>query len=848
MHFGVTHNALKTIQFMPTNPKQNDRLASYRAKRSQDATPEPFASTRYVEGTRFVVQQHSARALHYDFRLEFDGVLLSWAVPKGPSPDTQDKRLAVRTEDHPLDYVNFEGVIPEGNYGAGAVIVWDRGAYVALEDIQQGLEKGKLLFELKGYKLKGRWTLVKIKKAQKEWLLIKERDAYVDEGGTEVYPTDSVLSGRTVDGLMSGKNLSQSIVTKLKRQKVPQKSIRGAAIKPMLAESDEPFSRPGWVFEIKYDGYRLVCCKRGDEVTLISRNGNDLTNVFPEIAECVAALPYDHFIIDGEAVVHDEQGLPSFARLQKRGRLTKRPSIMRAAVRYPASLYAFDLLAFADFDLRRQSLLLRKSFLKAVLPTVGPLKYSDHIDEHGEMMYAHAQEMGLEGLVAKAAESTYRAGRSKDWKKIKIEKTDEFAVVGYTPAKDGSDGFASLIIAQWDGEQWIYRGKVGSGFSHQELRDLWADLGALKPMERLASAPKEPGQHWRHPEFVVEVRFNDVTPEGVLRHPVYLRIRDDKTPKDCRLVREELLDETLEVEDDDAEVQVVFTNRDKVFWPEQGYSKGDLIDYYEAVAPRLLDFLRDRPLVMTRYPDGIEGKNFFQKDAPSYVPDWIRIETMWSDSAEREVRYFIADDVESLLYIINMGTIPLHVWASRVDKLERPDWCILDLDPKEAPFKDVIKIARCIKTVCDDIALPCYAKTSGSTGIHVLVPLGRNLTFEQCRDLGALLAQVVVSRLPKIATVTRRPSGRQGKVYIDYLQNGHGRLLVSPYSARPVPSAAVSMPLRWSEVNSKLSIERFNIKNAKSRMIRLKSDPWQDLLTQQPDLIGALDALAGMFE
>ncbi len=832
---------------MPAKEQQKDRLASYRAKRSQDATPEPFAATRYTEGTRFVVQQHSARALHYDFRLEFEGVLLSWAVPKGPSPNTQDKRLAVRTEDHPLDYVNFEGVIPEGNYGAGAVIVWDRGAYVALEDIEAGLEKGKLLFELKGYKLKGRWTLVKIKKAKKEWLLIKERDGYVDDGGTDVYPMDSVLSGRTVDDLKAGEDLNKKIVSRLKRKKITQKPMRDVPVKPMLAEIGEPFSKPGWVFEIKYDGYRLLCRKQADQVALISRNGNDLTGVFPEIAECVAALPYDHLIIDGEAVVHDDAGLPSFPRLQKRGRLTKRPSILRAAVRYPASLYAFDLLAFGDFDLRGQAMLVRKSFLQDVLPTVGPLKYSDHIDEHGEVMYAHAQEMGLEGLVAKLAKSTYQSGRSGDWKKIKIEKTDDFAVVGYMKAKDGQ-GLASLLIAQWDDEAWIYRGKVGSGFSQKDLQHLQGEIDALKPAKRLASAPKESGQHWCTPEFAIEVRFKEVTPDGALRHPVFLRIRDDKTPKDCRLPDQNELDEPEEMAQEVEKIEVAFTNRDKVFWPEQGYCKGDLIDYYEAVAPRLLGFLRDRPLVMTRYPDGIEGKNFFQKDAPSYVPDWIRIETMWSESAEREVRYFIADDVESLLYIINMGTIPLHIWGSRVDKLERPDWCILDLDPKEAPFKDVVRIARCIKTICDDIALPSYVKTSGSTGLHVLIPLGRNLTFEQCRDLGALLAQVVVSRLPEIATVTRRPSGRQGKVYIDYLQNGHGRLLVSPYSARPVASAAVSMPLRWSEVNGKLTIERFNIKNAKSRMTRLKTDPWQDLLTQQPDLIGALDALAGMFD
>ncbi|MEM7283969.1 MAG: DNA ligase D, partial [Pseudomonadota bacterium] len=803
---------------MPASEKNKDRLAQYRAKRSQDATPEPFGATRYAKGTRFVVQQHSARALHYDFRLEWNGVLLSWAVPKGPSPNMEDKRLAVRTEDHPLDYVNFEGVIPEGNYGAGAVIVWDRGSYGALEDIEEGLAKGKLLFQLRGYKLKGKWTLVKIKKAKKEWLLIKERDAYVDEAGTEAYPMDSVLSGRTVSDLKSGANLSKKIITQLKRKKVHPLTGQNQAFRPMLAESSEPFSGKRWVFEIKYDGYRLVCRKQGDSVLLNSRNGNDLTAVFPEISECVAALPYEHVVIDGEAVVHDDQGLPSFARLQKRGRMTKRPSIQRAAVRFPASLYAFDLLAFDDFDLRRQPLQLRKTFLQRVLPTVGPLKYSDHIEQHGEAMYAKAEEMGLEGLVAKKADSAYVSGRSSDWKKIKVDKTDDFVVVGYMPAKDGSDGFASLLLAQKDAKGWTYRGKVGSGFSQQDLRDLWPRLKKSKPGKGLRDVPKEPGQQWCKPNWVVEVRYKEVTPDGSLRHPVFLAVRDDKLPEECPLPNSDVLQEPMGLEEEVETKRVPFTNRDKVFWPDQGYTKGDLIDYYEAVAPRLLPFLENRPLVMTRYPDGIEGKNFFQKDAPSYVPDWIRIETMWSESADREVRYFIADDVESLLYIINMGTIPLHVWASRVDKLERPDWCILDLDPKDAPFEDVIKIAKHIKIVCDEISLPSFAKTSGSTGLHVLIPLGRHLTFEQCRDLGALLAQVVVSRLPKIATIIRRPASRKGKVYVDYLQNGHGRLLVSPFSARPVPSASVSMPLRWSEVKSGLTIERFNIKNAKRRL------------------------------
>ncbi|MDH3691672.1 MAG: DNA ligase D [Gammaproteobacteria bacterium] len=829
--------------------RKNEQLSAYRAKRSADRTPEPFGGLPSTAGQSFVVQHHAARALHYDFRLELEGVLCSWAVPKGPSPNPADKRLAVHVEDHPLEYANFEGVIPEGNYGAGAVILWDRGTWVPLADPIEGIEKGKLLFELRGYKLRGKWTLVKTKRGPKDWLLIKERDGYVSEHGTDGYPADSILSGQTVSELKQGKDLAKAIRQKLKKADAPNNHILGKDIEVTLAQTGEPFSKAGWLFEIKYDGYRLIVDRENAMVKLYSRNGHDLSATFPEIVDVVKALPFNHVILDGEAVVHDEHGIPSFSRLQKRGRLTRKFDIQRATVEFPATLYAFDLLAFEDFDLRPLPLKTRKAILKDVLPTVGPVRYSDHIEEQGEAMYAQVHQLGLEGMVAKKVDSPYISGRSSQWLKIRIEHSDDFVIAGYTDPKGSQPGFGALLLGQYDGENLVYVGRVGTGFKNNDLRQIKGQLDTLSETPAPRNAPDEKAMHWLQPNLVCEVKFKEVTPDGVLRAPVFLRLREDKDATQCtwKWGHEELPEQTPEATITPDEKTVHFTNLDKVFWPEEGYTKGDLIDYYRSISPWLLPYLKERPVVLTRYPDGIDGKSFFQKDAPDYAPEWIRRERMWSEHAEREVRYFIVDDLESLLYIINMGTIPLHIWSSRLDSLERPDWCILDLDPKDAPFKHVVNIANAIRTLCEEIELPSLVKTSGSTGIHVLIPLGAQYTYEQSRTLGELLARVIITKLPDIATVVRSPARREGKVYIDYIQNGHGRLIVAPFSVRPLPGAPVSMPLKWKEVTSRLRNSRFTIKNAAKRMRTLKEDPLIDVMSQRADLNAALGLLSKKF-
>ena len=836
-----------------------DRLSTYRAKRSAEQTPEPFggegpaaagaeaSAAAEGAGRLFVVHKHGARRLHYDLRLEWDGVLMSWAVPKGPSRDPGEKRLAVHVEDHPLEYADFEGLIPEGNYGAGASIVWDRGAWIPIEDPTAGLAKGKLLFELRGYKLRGKWTLVKIKKSENEWLLIKERDAYVETDGGDVFPEASVLSGLTVETLKGGVDVGAALQAELARAGAKRADLRVRDVDLMLAETRErAFSRPGWIYELKHDGYRILAAREDGEARLLTRNRNDATGTFPEVAKAVAALPYDGLILDGEVVVLDQTGRPSFQRLQRRGRLTREPEIARAAVALQATYFAFDLLACEGLDLRDLPLVERKRFLRSVLPEVGPLKYTDHIDEVGEAFYDEVVKLGLEGVVAKQADSRYRGGRSSQWVKLRADRSDDFVVVGYTKAKGGRGGFGALHLAAYQGDVLRYAGRAGSGFDGRQLAETRAALDEIaRPDPPCTHAPSGADHSWVEPVLVCEVRYKEWTDDGLLRQPVFLRFRDDKRPTECVWRGKDDDAAALPVpEIEPATRQVEFTNLDKVFWPDEGYTKGDLIDFYRAVAPWILPFLEQRPVVMTRFPDGIAGKSFFQKDAPDYAPNWLRRIKIWSEDSERELNYFVVGDEAGLLYIANMASIPLHVWGSRVGSLDRPDWCILDIDPKGAPFAHVIEVSRAVKALCDEIALPAFIKTSGSSGLHVLIPLGRQCSFDQAKTLGELLARVVAAELPDIATITRHVTKREGKVYVDYLQNGHGKLLVAPFSVRPLAGAPVSTPLRWAEVKPGLEIAAFTIRTVPKRLGRQQQDPWDGLLDLTPDLGGALERLA----
>ena len=838
-----------------------DPLSAYRAKRSLDRTTEPGARPATAApspsaGGLFVVHMHAARRLHWDLRLEMDGVLRSWAVPKGPSPNRADKRLAVHVEDHPLEYGDFEGIIPEGNYGAGAVIVWDRGRWVPLEDPLEGMKKGKLLFELHGYKLKGKWTLVKLKKGEKEWLLIKEKDGYVS--ADSALPPESVLSGLAVEELKAGKDRAAPVLKALARLKAPRRVLTVEEAEPMLTETrEQPFSKPGWLFELKLDGYRVRAGREQGEAHLLTRKGNDIAAAFPEIARALVALPFEGFILDAELVVPDEAGRPSFQRLQNRAKVSRALEVRRAAVESPAVLYVFDLLAFEGYDLRTLPLEQRKALLEQIVPRMGPLKYLSHFEKDGEALYEQVVKMGLEGIVAKRADAPYRAGRSPNWLKIRADRTDDFVVVGFTRPKGSRSGFGALDLGAYQDGKLVYAGRVGSGFTAAQLEDVSAALErSVRPTPAFSGpVPQDAGHTWVEPTLIAEVRYKEWTDEGLLRQPVFVRFRDDKPITE--IAKRDAGGEMRDAEPPVAVAhpasrishpEVKFSNLDKVFWPDEGYTKGDVIEYYRAISQWMLPYLADRPLVLTRFPDGISGKSFFQKDAPEYAQAFVRTVTIWSEDSQRELDYFVCDNESSLLYIANMAAILLHVWSSRVATLETPDWCILDLDPKEAPFTDVVTVAKAVRALCDDIGLPTGIKTSGSTGLHVLIPLGRQVTYEQSRTLGGLLARVIAAQLPDIATVTRQVQKRGGKVYLDYVQNGHGRLLVAPFSVRPLPGAPVSTPLAWREVTPRLDIRAFTIRTVPARMKKLKDDPLWPVLDHQPDLMAALSRLHGRLD
>ncbi len=912
-------------------------LEEYRRKRDPAATPEPFGGAGPAGGSRFVVHKHSARRLHYDLRLEIDGVLKSWAVPKGPSMRSHEKRLAVHVEDHPLEYADFEGVIPEGSYGAGPSIVWDAGRFQLLkpEPAREQIARGKLEFELFGFKLKGRWTLARMSGKDRDWLLLKKSDEYAGEAEpTERYP-ESVLSGLTVEELRAGAGRTETLRRRLTELKAPRGAIAPSGDLLMLATLvDETPADASWLFEIKYDGVRVLASRDGDEVELRGRSGQVVTTRYPEVTAALHALPLQSFLLDGEIVALDERGRSSFQRLQERMGLTRPADVERARGEVPVSAVFFDALGLDGRDLRRLPLEARKECLKLLVPPRGVVYFGDHVLEHGADFFAAACEQGLEGVVAKRRDSPYAAKRSRDWLKIKCQLRQEFVIGGYTVPQGARAYFGALHLGLYERGELVYVSKVGTGFDERALKTI---SEKLRPLARETSpfargTPGGHGHHWVEPRLVGEVRFTEWTRDGGIRHPSFLGLRDDKRPEDC--VREtpvvargeeagaggpgraaspvrplsaalraaggtkgshsarpgppapassprgesgdrgspsgrttsgprasakaDRRDASLAKErtagrgrggrqgaagaGDGDEKRVTITNPEKVFWPDEGYTKSDLVAYYEAVAPWLLPYLKDRPLVLTRYPDGIAGKSFFQKDAPEWTPSWIRTARIHASDVDRDIDYFVVDDRESLRYVVNLGTIPLHLWSSRLTSLDNPDWLVLDLDPKGAPFTDVVKVARALHGILDDLGLPSYVKTSGATGLHIVLPLGAGYDYEVTRTFARLLAVMGVEAEPEISTIARPLRSRGGKVYIDFGQNGRGQTVVAPFSARPLPGAPVSCPLRWEEVTAKLDPRRFTIETAPARFEKL-GDPLAPVLTGRIDVAATLRRL-----
>ena len=689
----------------------------------------------------------------------------------------------------------------------------------------------------------------------------------------------------------------------------PRAMLRAADCEPMLAEHrDDPWAGPEWVFELKVDGYRALAgveeTPAGPLASLVYRRGHDAIGSFPDLIPAISSLP-PGVVLDGEVAVLDERGVPSFQRLQRRALRTRPHDLAAAAAELPAVYFAFDLLAAEGRDLRGLPLVERKRALALLLEPQGPpppwadrIKRLDHVEgEHGPELFKRASAVGLEGVVGKRAASPYVAGRHRDWRKLRVVRTDDFAVVGFTRGDGARTRLGALHLARWNGEDFVYAGSVGSGLREQELIELSDALDKEKRAKPGfgGAVPKGKQHVWVEPLRVVEVRYKERTEEGLLRQPVYLRMRSDKAPRECvddaggaiepvsgtiSTVIASLVEKpspspspstsaTTSTSTSTSTLVMAppppvasgrvlkFSNLTKPLWPDDGMTKGDLIAYYRAISPWLLPWLRDRPITVTRYPDGIAGKSFFQKNAPGHTPDWVRIAVApaerWGDqgrSATREesglgdhIHAIVVDDLDTLLYLANLAAIPLHIPAARLGDPDHPDWGVVDLDPKGAPFADVIACALELRAQADAIGLPCFPKTSGQAGLHLLIPLAAQLDQTEARQVCELLARLVEQRLPKISTLARPLDQRHGRVYLDTLQNGRGKTVAGPYSVRPVPGATASAPLRWDEVGPALDPKAFSLRTLPARASALGADPIAEALTLEPDLPRALALL-----
>jgi bifunctional non-homologous end joining protein LigD len=858
------------------------RLEEYRRKRKFDRTPEPSSANpvAQLEGT-FVVQKHAARRLHYDFRLAIDGALKSWAVPKGPSLNPSDKRMAVQTEDHPMSYADFEGIIPPGNYGAGTVMVWDRGRFQVegRRSAREQLAWGEIKFRLVGEKLSGSFVLVRTKRGEKqpEWLMIKHQDDAVDSAWDIDKHDGSVLTGRTLE------EIAGELPPKRNRAALQPAELEGAqqapmpgALSPMLATLiDHPFSDPGWLFEIKWDGARTLAWVQDGQVHLRSRAGNEVTHQYPELASLPQHLRARQALADGEIVVLDEKGRSEFERLQQRMNV-QRPSPDLLS-RYPVTYYLFDLLYCDGYDLREVPLLERKNFLRGLLEPSREFRFSDHQLEHGKELFELAKQQDLEGIVGKRIDSFYASARSQNWVKLKATKTLDVVVGGWTAPRGSRTHFGSLLLGLYQGKALRFVGHAGTGMD-EKMRDLLVKkLGRLEinkcPFDKIPGTNEQ--AFWAEPDLVAHVRFIGWTQEPRLRAPVFLALRNDVRPQECRwesevepqsapapaIVRSPEIVGTVLREKDEIEAELFYgkqesvtldfdgkrfrlTNLNKLFFPDSGYTKRDLISYYYRVAGYLLPFLKDRPLVLRRYPDGIKGQAFFQKNMPEGIPKWIETVLVPSEGKGDDVQYVMANDLASLLYLTGLGCIDHNPWSSRRDDQEHPDYFFFDLDPADGTeFSTVLTIARALYEKITTVGLKIFMKTSGATGFHLYLPVERVYTFEQLRMFGEIFAQLVSAEHPELVTHERVVAKRRpGRVLIDVTQNSFGRPLATAYTVRAFPKAPVSAPVEIKELRPTLKPAKFNIKTLFKR-IEAKGNLWADFWQSRQRIEAAIDQL-----
>ena len=873
-------------------------LEKYAKKRDFSKTSEPKAGKSEDEQLKFVIQKHAASRLHYDFRLEMDGVLKSWAVPKGPSTDPKTKRLAMMVEDHPYDYRTFEGIIPEGEYGGGTVIIWDEGTYEPLEDLRnkklqekhllKQLKEGSLKFKLRGKKLQGEFALVQTKGiGENGWLLIKHKDEFAS--ADDITKKDkSVISGKTLEDVKetsdtvwisnheqtAGKRkksvkkkvaekpnagLKESVTEVLKKIK---KSVFPSAIKPMLATLvDQPFDDKDWVYEVKWDGYRALALINKGEAELVSRNNKTFNEKFYPIRKILQQCKISA-VLDGEILLLNDKGISNFGQLQN----------WRSEADGELVYYVFDILWYEGKNLMELPLILRQAILKEILPVGNDqIRLSKVFSASGIEFFDAARRMDLEGIIAKKADSTYSPNaRSKEWLKIKVGKRQEVVIGGYTRNKDSSKLFSSLLLGVYDKDKLMYVGKVGTGFSNSQQKEMIANFKPLvvekSPFEtqpdynkpsRFRSKLLNAEAIWLKPELVCEVAFTEVTGDGVFRHPSFLGMREDKKAKE--VVREEVIQteevihenydsdhskavtppkesgrKTLLNPKDETQVRKIcghelkFTNLSKIYWPEDGVTKRDMFNYYYRVAEYILPYLKDRPQSLNRFPGGIHGPSFYQKDVRGKAPDWVK--TFPYTNGEGEYKeYLVGIDEASLLWMASLGCIELNPWFSRVQSPDHPDYCVIDLDPDKNTFDQVIEAARVVKKVLDAIDVPSYCKTSGSTGMHIYIPFDAKYSYDQSQMFARIIVNIVHKEVPDFTTLERTIANRKGKMYLDFLQNRLGATIAGPYSLRPKPGATVSMPLHWDEVKPGLKMTDFTIFSAPDRL-KVEGDLFKGVL------------------
>ncbi len=890
---------------MKRTPPSRD-LNAYQAKRTFTRTPEPTPELNHRAGPLlFVVQKHAARRLHYDFRLELDGVLKSWAVPKGPSLDPNERRTAAETEDHPFAYAAFEGVIPTGEYGAGKVIVWDCGVYspdegqrYAFHDrddaqmrIRTALAAGKLSFFLRGEKLKGSFTLVRTRQAS-QWLLIKHRDHFVDTTDALLARAESVLSGATLDSIdRDHERFDAALLTPGgPLEKLP------ARLAPMLAEVGERVhTDASWAYEPKLDGYRVIALLERGTVRLISRGGLELTHAFPEVTEALAAQCVESMALDGEIVALSADGRPSFNALQKRAQLKSASDIDNARRARPVALVCFDLLHFAGVNVRNQRYIDRRRYLvQCLLPS--PALQLMHAASDGEALYDAALASGFEGVMAKRKDSVYQPGRrSAAWLKIKAVQTAEFVVGGYTKGKGAREAIGALLLGQWDEDGLQYVGHAGSGLHDEVIATL---LPRLESLERRTSPfASKPRLHrptiWLAPELVVEVSYQERTPDGMLRAPVFLRLRDDvrvgagsprtlntaQKPVDAVadvLAQLDIRAKQLTLEVGGARIRL--SNLDREYWPAVGkeppITKGEFIRYLAQVSPHMLPHLRDRPLTMIRMPEGIAGERFYQKHWEQKLPEFVETITVYSDHKADQHDYLLANNLATLLWLGQVGTLEFHIWHSRAQPgddcatqatdyasslaalegsvLNYPDYLVFDIDPyiysgKEPKgaepelnrkgFATGKRVAFWLRDLLRQMSLEPIVKTSGKTGLHVFVPIERIVNFDEARLICETVGRHLMREHPREITMEWAVVKRTGKIFMDYNMNVRGKTLNVAYSPRGAPGAPVSMPLSWEELEA-AEPTHFSIRNVMTRLNKT-GDRWQDALLKKQSLTRA---------